>query len=167
MGSVKILQDDTSHVESAKVQVATNTECTDWADVCGLTDNYQVVDLSSYPVCTAIRIAWTGSTAPYVYEIIPVMTDTDKPLVSGIENVGATADAPTLTLLGDNTVQVSSEKGIRAIQVFAADGKCLLTHRPGGEKQVVLPLSFCGKGVHVVSVTLSNGTTSSYKVMMK
>ncbi len=167
VSNVKILQDATRPVASAKVQAATNEAATEWTDLCELTDNYQVVNLENYPDCAAIRIAWTGDKAPYIYEIIPVMTDTDKPLVSSIENIGATVDAPVLKLLGGNAIQVSSEKGIRAIRLFAADGKCLLTHRPGGEKQVVLPLTPCGKGSHVVSITLNDGTTSAYKVMMK
>lgn len=114
-----------------------------------------------------VRIAWTGTTVPDIYEITTDEYTAAKPEVTGIESVttaGATAGAPEVGVHNGH-ITVASAKGIRCVEVYSADGRKLFSESPAGEKQVTLPAIHGAAGAGILRVTLTDGTQFGYKVL--
>ncbi len=163
---VKIYNDATLNVNA---MVSVTTDGTNWTELGTLAESYQFFNLEDYSDATAIRIAWSGNVPPRVYEISETMSDTEAPVISGIENIGGTTgEAPVIKQTAEgNALEVTAASGLRLVQIFGTDGRNLLTQRLNGQTQAVLPLIAGNKGVCIVAITLNDGTTASYKLRMK
>lgn len=139
----------------------------EWIEVGPLTSPCQDVVLTGYENCSALKIAWTGSTAPVIYEITEETDPNRAPVVSKIEAVGS-ADASDVDMqIAGRNIQLSAAAGIEAVQLVAVDGRTLYTCKAGGTKRFVLPQTSAMTGTTLLRVTLSDGRNLSYKVYTK
>lgn len=113
----------------------------------------------------ALRINWTGDTAPAIYELVEKADENKKPVVSKIEQItgSQSAQSPVVSLQ-NHTLKVSAAQALKGVSLYTLDGRLLANVQCNGEKAVALPLLNAGNEVIVAKVTLDNGESFSYKL---
>lgn len=156
-----------------KAIIATSRDFQEWTSHVFPAEEMSVIRLKFGEDCrdmAALRISWTGDTAPAIYEIVEHASGQGRPVVSEIEEAGesSAAASPAVSLSG-NTLRVAapatgSEARIRTVSVYAADG-CLLTlQRLDSAASASLPLLRAGNAPLIVKVTMTDGSSHTYKV---
>ena len=113
----------------------------------------------------ALRINWTGDTAPAIYELVEKADENKKPVVSKIEQItgSQSAQSPVVSLQ-NHTLKVSAAQALKGVSLYTLDGRLLANVQCNGEKAVALPLLNAGNEVIVAKVTLENSESFSYKL---
>ena len=116
----------------------------------------------------AVRINWTGTTIPQIYEAIEKLDESTKaPVLTRIESIEAGDNGADLTVdVEAGSIVAKSTIGLRAVGIYTADGRQLLSQSLSGTQRAVLPIVAAGQSV-IVKVTLVNGKTQSYKLASK
>ena len=148
---------------------ATVAVCDDdvWSEVGPLSAYCQEVDLTGLASCSAVKISWTGETAPVIYEITEEADPDRKPEVTRIEQVGVSGDNGLSLQISGRNIVVNATEGIKQVQLAAVDGRTLFSAKTGGARQFVLPQPSAVSGIYILNVVLSNGQRTSYKVYTK
>ena len=112
----------------------------------------------------AMRFTWTGDKAPAIYELVENANETDRPVVSEIEQIAGpqTGEAPAVSVQG-RTLRVSAS-ALAAVSVYTVDGRLVADQKLNGASAATLPLCGAAGSTYVVKVTLGNGTAYSYKL---
>lgn len=114
----------------------------------------------------ALRINWTGETAPAVYEIIEQAASDDLPLVTEIhqatDQAGSAGDLKAAINNGRLTLQ--SLTGIRSLDVYAADGRRILSLSATGRQTVTTPALHADGQPVIARVVLTDGTAQTFKL---
>lgn len=163
--SVTIFQDVADSISSPATLSVTD-DGQEWVSLGQLTGGMQEVDLASHPRCRAIRIEWEEADAPTIYEIKEKVSDSELPVVSGIQNLSVSAASLKLTQ-DDNRLTLTSAAGIASVRVYTSDGKCLISQNLSGRKSAVVPIVAAESGVLIVKAVQSDGTESSFKIWVK
>lgn len=121
----------------------------------------------SNKAAASVKIYWTGKVVPAIYEIVENATDdTERPTVTRIENITDNASAQEAVIaLKNGVVVANAASGINTIEAFDLDGRKLYSQSLQGAKQATLPLVNANNQSIIVKVTLTNGTSQSFKVM--
>ena len=109
----------------------------------------------------------SSKVVPAIYEIVENATDdTERPTVTRIENITDNASAQEAVIaLKNGVVVANAASGINTIEAFDLDGRKLYSQSLQGAKQATLPLVNANNQSIIVKVTLTNGTSQSFKVM--
>ncbi len=148
--------------QSAKVVVSEDGET--WADAGYLAGMITNVDLSAFPAAKLVKVTWTGEN-PLIYEIEDNEDETSQPNISGIEGVEAVQGELSLEM-NEGKLFVSSEKSLKYVSLYDLEGRLLAQVAADTAKSVCLPI-VNNMGVLIVSATLSDGTRSTAKVVLK
>lgn len=114
----------------------------------------------------AVRLTWKGSTPPAVYEVIENVDETEQPAVTSVERVtdGDAAAAALSCTVEAGRVVVKAPAGVAFVEVYALDGRKLLSVQAGGLSEVVLPAVHAAGGPLLVKASLSDGRSGAFKV---
>lgn len=112
----------------------------------------------------AMRFTWTGDKAPAIYELVENANETERPVVSEIEQITGpqTGTAPAVSVQG-HTLHVSAA-ALAAVSVYTADGRLVANRKINGASAASLPLFGAAGSTYVVKVVLSNGSAYGYKI---
>lgn len=148
--------------EANDATISITTDGENWADLGAASGYVQTLDLSEYPLATAIKISWTNQM-PHIYEIVENVNTNDTISVTGIK--------PITQWSGKNAVKLENGKisidgsQIQSVALYGADGR-ILYRQNGMSGNVTLP-RLHKAGVAILCATLKDGSTVSYKVMLK
>lgn len=163
--SVAIYQ-DASATAASSAKIYLTTDKVEWTEVAPLTEYRQVLDMSGHEQAIAMKVEWTGSKVPAIYEIVETADNTRKPEVTGIQAITEQPDA-TLRVSGRNLL-LASPVGIESVGVYSPAGRLLLSQKLSGEvKEVQIPVTTPVADVHIVRVRLADGRQAGYKVSFK
>lgn len=164
IGAVEIYQDASNVVaDVAKIYLTTDNE--EWTEVAALADYKQTVDMTEHADAIAMKIEWTGTKAPAIYEIVEVADGSSMPEITGVQSV---VGQPSTSLRADGRkLFITSSAGIAAVKVYAPEGRLLLSQKLSGAKEAQVPVTAAVANVHIVKVALSDGTEAAYKVYLK
>ena len=113
----------------------------------------------------AMRFSWTGSQAPAIYELVENADADRQPVVTRIEQLETAAAGQTAEVSFRNgRLQVTAPQGIRSVVAYDTAGRQLLHLSLNGAAQTTLPLIGQAGQVWIIKVTLSDGSSVSYKV---
>lgn len=133
-----------------------------------VTSSVEQIDFSDYPSALAMRLTWSGTTVPAIYEILENASTTATPEVTSIEALptAGTASGGTPTLkLTDGKLIATSPTGIASVSMYGLSGQLLVSQNLGGATTATLP-RICGAGsATIVKLTLADGTIHTFKVM--
>lgn len=114
-----------------------------------------------------VRLTWTDKTVPAIYEIVEVVDkDAERHEITKVENISSaiTAEAPCVSIEGGQVV-AKSAIGLRSAQAYTVDGRVIFSQSLGGVQQAILPIATASTQAVVVRLTLTDGTTQSYKLV--
>lgn len=163
--SVVTLYNDPSTMDNAEIEVSRDGE--NWISKGKFTSSIQKVDLSDMSDAVSLRVRWTGKVVPAVYEIVETADEMHLPTVTEIESVvsGKESQAASAKVVLDyGVLKAESAVGISQVQVFALNGKLLLTQCGNGACQVSVPVLHTAEGACIVRLTLADGEVVGYKV---
>lgn len=113
----------------------------------------------------AMRFSWTGSQAPAIYELVENADADRQPVVTRIEQLETAAAGQTAEVSFRNgRLQVTAPQGIRSVVAYDTAGRQLLHLSLNGAAQTTLPLIGQAGQAWIIKVTLSDGSSVSYKV---
>lgn len=117
----------------------------------------------------ALRITWTGTTTPAIYEIVENQDSTTKPYVTSIEVVksGIAQNNSSTIYIQDGKLFAKSNIGISNINVYALNGKLLLTQHLDSIIETTIPLTFIQQQPIIIQLTQNDGTIKSYRILLK
>ena len=92
--------------------------------------------------------------------------DAERHEITKVENISSaiTADAPSVSIEGGQVV-AKSAIGLRSAQAYTVDGRVIFSQSLGGVQQAILPIATASTQAVVVRLTLTDGTTQSYKLV--
>lgn len=169
--NIQLLNGVTLYCDPATMQNATvayTRDMEEWTNV--ETDFTTGVAHICFPAeahdAAALRITWTGTATPAIYEVIENADETAKPNVTAIEQVtsGAQADGKATLILRDGRLVANSASGIKQVAVYDVSGRLLLSQHPAFVKETAVAIPNAQNRVLVVTLTLADGSTHSYKV---
>lgn len=163
--SVKLYNDP---LTTSTATIEATTDGAEWTSLGGFTASIQEIDFSSLRNATALRITWSGSTVPAIYEIVENSSETEFPQVTEIKPIGNNDSSPAglgaSLSLSSGKILAHAAEGIARVEIFSANGSRLLLQQLHGAKHVVIPLTTAAPGVLIVKLALSDGTTKNFKI---
>ncbi len=163
--SVKIYQNADALTADASISVSTDAEASEWTTIGTLESHFQEVSLEEYSNATAVKIEWNSQAAPRIYEIIPVFSASEAPVISSIEMLTATDDAATVALEG-GMLNIQAATPIKQVAVYSAEGRLMQKANVGGQTEAALPLNF-GRGVNIIVITFADGSKIARKAIVR
>ena len=158
------LYNDPTTTSAAKIELTEDGK--KWTIAGTFNSAIQQVDLSSMPNAIAMRITWTGTTTPAIYEIVENADENQRPLVTEIKQLNTTGNSSQAMLTVENgQLTARASAGIKHIQIVGTDGKLCYSANANGAQVLTVPAIGHAHQALVVKLTLTNGSTSSFKVM--
>lgn len=151
---------DGSQLSDATVSVTTDGE--NWTDLGSLTGFVHTLDLSAFPLALSVKVTWT-SAMPHIYEIVENVNANELIDVTSIQQIGQTT-AKEVVKLENGQLVVDGNK-VKAISLYATDGRLLYSQKGLSARNILPRLK--AQGTIVLRATLKDGTTVSYKMLVK
>lgn len=157
--SLKLYMDG-GQATDATASVTTDGE--NWTDLGSLSGYTQTLDLTAFPLATAVKISWT-TAMPHIYEIVETVNTADTISITALRPIGA-APAGRFVQVKDGRLLVDGSQ-VKAIALYSADGR-LLYRQQGLQSANTLP-RLAATGTVILRATLKDGSTASYKVFLR
>ena len=151
------------------VTYAVTTDGDNWTEITPAANGDVVkLDFTDIKGVKAVRINWTGTTIPQIYEAIEKLDESTKaPVLTRIESVTSGDNDADLTVSVEaGSIVAKSTIGLRSVGVYTVDGRQVISQSLSGSQHAVLPIVGASQPV-IVKVTLVNGKTQSYKLSGK
>ena len=158
------LYNDPETTKNATIEITRDGET--WSNIGTFTSSIQTVDLSEVNDAVAMRISWTGSTTPAIYEIVENADEDKTPVVTRIETVennGTNGKAASL-VFNNGHLSAESAEGIKSIQAYDTTGRLVLSLKADKANTLNVPVAHVKGSTLIVRLTLANGKTESFKV---
>lgn len=152
---------DATKVNTLNLYVQENSS---WQKVDQTSTSLHILDMTPYPSAQAVRIGWTGSVAPDIYEIEQDLGD-EIAVYTGIRSVDAESGTAWRYENGQLITECSEQ--INRIEVYSLKGARLGTHHATAGKVFCLPLENAAPSVVIVRMIYQNGTSVSKRLLLK
>lgn len=123
-------------------------------------------DVNTKPV--ALQIAWTGNTTPAVYEAIEDADEsTGKPVITDVHTIADNSNKAVVLTLENGAFIARSDIGINTIHISTINGRNIFSQQLSGKREAYIPVFTTNTQAVVVNIKLTNGKSTTYKLINK
>lgn len=123
-------------------------------------------DANTKPV--ALQIAWTGNTTPAIYEAIEDADEsTGKPVITDVHTIADNSNKAVVLTLENGALIARSDIGINTIHISTINGRNIFSQQLSGKREAYVPVFTTNTQAVVVNIKLTNGKSTTYKLINK
>jgi hypothetical protein len=121
-------------------------------------------DANTKPV--ALQIAWTGNTTPAVYEAIEDADESaGKPVITDVHTIADNSNKAVVLTLENGALIARSDIGINTIHISTINGRNIFSQQLSGKREAYIPVFTTNTQAVVVNIKLTNGKSTTYKLI--